>query len=243
MFFEPGCQSTSKYEAKRRVRPILQDIHPPAIFAAGGHVVRHDIQQKSHAAFLQLLLKDCEAIFAAEVGIDARGIGAVVTVRAAAAAGQNRRSIDVRDAELLPDNRESARVSEIEIRGEIAGDTLRSECAVSGIAGYAPWMRSLSRRICQFTHPALRRGVTCRGGFAMLSGSTNHRPVTQVLRFPDNHREWQGQRNVQKLAKFLRRRQCRRDARRIPRLVFRDACGWRIRAWWCPARCGCWRLP
>ena len=42
---------------ERRVRPIFENIHPPRIFAAGCHVIRHDIQQQSHAAVFQFAQK------------------------------------------------------------------------------------------------------------------------------------------------------------------------------------------
>src|ERR1700744_5180397 len=80
---------------------VFENIHPPAILTAGGHVIGYNIQKQAHAALLQFTLKRCEPFFASEIGVDSRGIGAVVTVGAAAAAGENRRRVNIGNSQLL----------------------------------------------------------------------------------------------------------------------------------------------
>ena len=84
---------------KRGLRAIFQDIHPPGIFRAGSHVIGHSIEKQPHAAILQFGLQHCEFFFGAQFGIDAAGIGDVVSVPAALSARQNRRQVNIGNAE------------------------------------------------------------------------------------------------------------------------------------------------
>ena len=82
-----------------RSRAVFEQIHPPGIFRAGCHVIWHDIEQQPQTVFLQIGLKSVKLLLAAQVAVNARRISGIVAVAAAAAALQQRRSIDVRDAE------------------------------------------------------------------------------------------------------------------------------------------------
>src|ERR1700680_2051807 len=66
---------------------IFEDIHPPRIFGAGGHVIGNGVEEETHAAILQFGLQGGEVLFAAKIGIDPRGIGHVISVTASLSAG------------------------------------------------------------------------------------------------------------------------------------------------------------
>ena len=74
---------------------IFEDIHPPGILGAGGHVVGNCVEEQTHAAILQFALQAGEFIFTAEIRIDPCGIGDVISVAASLPAGQNWRYIQI----------------------------------------------------------------------------------------------------------------------------------------------------
>src|ERR1700722_1883073 len=83
-----------------RFRSILEHVHPPGVFAARRHVIRNDVEDQTHAALAEFFAEHVEVAFGSEVWIKPRRIGDVVSVRAAAPRGQNRRSVNVRDTQI-----------------------------------------------------------------------------------------------------------------------------------------------
>src|ERR1700746_359970 len=73
-----------------RIWPELQHIHPPSIFLAGSHMIRHKIQHKPHAAFFKRGLKRRKSFFPPFIKVDFRWVGDVISVTTSAAAPKNR---------------------------------------------------------------------------------------------------------------------------------------------------------
>ena len=63
-----------------RFGAVFQDVHPPGIFAARRHVIRHDVEDQAHAALAQIFAKRVEIAFGAEFRIETRRIGDVIAV-------------------------------------------------------------------------------------------------------------------------------------------------------------------
>src|SRR5713101_2311398 len=81
--------------------PVLQDLHPPGVFAAGSHVIGNDVHNQAHAALFEFLVKRLETGFGAQFRIQMARIDNVVAVTAAMPATQNRRSVDVGHTEVV----------------------------------------------------------------------------------------------------------------------------------------------
>src|ERR1700736_3143682 len=71
---------------------VLEDIHPPSVLHARGHVVRHDVKHQAHASFLQLVLESVEFFFRPQFEVNSGWIGNVIAVPAAFSTAQNRRN-------------------------------------------------------------------------------------------------------------------------------------------------------
>src|SRR5579885_610488 len=100
---------------ERRLRAVFEDVHPPRVLGAGGHVVGNNVEKKSHAAILKFRLQLVEFLFAADFGIDAARIDHVVSVRAALAGSEDWRQIQIRDAEFLKIIEDLQRVGKTEV--------------------------------------------------------------------------------------------------------------------------------
>jgi hypothetical protein len=78
----------------------LEHVEPPVIVGlADAHVVGHEIEHEAHAARPQRIGEAHEIVPGADLGVDRIVIGDVVTVLAARPRLQERRGIDVADAE------------------------------------------------------------------------------------------------------------------------------------------------
>ena len=99
----------------RRLRPVLQNVHPPGIFHACRHVVGHDVEDESHATLLEFALEMLKVFFRAQFRINPRGVGDVVAVAAALPAAQNRRQINVRDTQIVEVIQDLGRIGETKI--------------------------------------------------------------------------------------------------------------------------------
>jgi hypothetical protein len=81
-------------------RAVLQDVHPPSVaHVADAHVVGHHVHQQAHAALQQRLAHMVQIRLAAQLGVDARVVADVVAVHAARSGRQNRRQVQVADAQ------------------------------------------------------------------------------------------------------------------------------------------------
>ena len=112
-----GAPGDVEVMKKARLRPVFQHAHPPGVLRAGSHVIRDDVEQQAELPSLQLLVQRGEIILAAELRIQRRGVDHVVAVSASLARPQNRRCVNVTDAEV----------------GEITGDGARVGNSESGI--------------------------------------------------------------------------------------------------------------
>src|SRR6266508_4515746 len=102
-----------------RLPSILENAHPPGVLLTGGHVIRHDIEKKAEVQLLQLFVKACEVIFAAELRIERGGVDDVVSVRAPLPRFQDRRRVEIADPELAEVVGNSSRVFECEAGVEL----------------------------------------------------------------------------------------------------------------------------
>src|ERR1700676_864211 len=82
------------------IRAVLEHVHPPGVFAAGRHVIRHNIQNQSQLALAKLVLKNGEVCLGPQLWVETRWVRHVIAVSAAAPAAKNRRSIYVRYAKF-----------------------------------------------------------------------------------------------------------------------------------------------
>src|SRR6185369_9717309 len=96
-----------------RLRPVFQDAHPPRVFRGRRHVIGDDVQEKPEAVAPKLFVQRVEIVVRAEIGVQRVRVDDVVTVRAPLARLQDRRGVDVADAEPR----------------EVAGDT---PCVIEG---------------------------------------------------------------------------------------------------------------
>ena len=97
-----------------------QHVEPEAIGgAADAHVVRHDVEDQAEAVRAEGGRHGAEVGLAAELGVEAGRVGDVVAVGAAGARREDRRGVDVADAEVGEVGRERGRVGEAEGRGEL----------------------------------------------------------------------------------------------------------------------------
>src|SRR5262249_49789471 len=83
-----------------RFRAVLENVHPPQIFAAGRHVIRDDVKDHAHAVSTQSLLKSQEISLASQLRIESGGIDDVIPVHTSTTAAQDRRCVDVSDSEI-----------------------------------------------------------------------------------------------------------------------------------------------
>ena len=79
---------------------IFENAHPPRVLRTGSHVIRDDIEKKSELPTLQFIMQRVEIILGSKLRIQRVRINDVVSVTAALARFQNRRRVDVADAEL-----------------------------------------------------------------------------------------------------------------------------------------------
>ena len=98
---------------------VFQHIHPPRILCAGRHVIGHDVEQQTHSAVLQFGLQGRKVFFTAQLWVDARGIGDIVSVVASLTAGQNWRQIQIRNSQFVKVIENPARVREAEVLVEL----------------------------------------------------------------------------------------------------------------------------
>jgi len=104
----------------RRVLAPFQHVEPPVIVGlADAHVVRHEVENEAEVVRSQRIAHARESLVAAQFGIEAVVIDDVVTVGAAGACFQKRRSIEMADAERLEIGSERGGVIEGEILGEL----------------------------------------------------------------------------------------------------------------------------
>ena len=83
-----------------RVRTVLQHVHQHPVLAVERHVVGHDVLHPADTQFFQMLDQHLKPFRAAQFGIDGVGVHHVVAVLAAAAGGENRRSVNVGHPQL-----------------------------------------------------------------------------------------------------------------------------------------------
>ncbi len=105
-------------EAARRgrARPVLEHVAPPGVGArADGHVVRHEVDDQTHAVRAERGGEIVEARRAAEVGADRVVVDDVVAVAAPGARLQGRRDVAVADAEPVQIRHQRARGGEVEV--------------------------------------------------------------------------------------------------------------------------------
>src|SRR5260370_40951067 len=81
------------------LRSILEHVHPPGVFIACGHVVRHDVEDQAHTTIAQLSLQGEKVRFGAKFRIEARGVNDVVAMRASATTAQYWGSVQVSNAQ------------------------------------------------------------------------------------------------------------------------------------------------
>ena len=96
------------------IRTVLQNAHPPAVLGAGGHVIGDHIEQQAELALFQLLVQRAEILLASEIGIECRGVDHVVAMRAPLPRFEDRRCVNVADAEGLQIRRGPLRVGKSE---------------------------------------------------------------------------------------------------------------------------------
>ena len=94
-----GCHSMSK-SARSATRAVLEDVEPPRIRRLrDAHVVGHQVHDVPHAARFQRVDPAPVIGLGPEVGVEARGVGDVVAVRAPGNRLQIRRRVAIADAE------------------------------------------------------------------------------------------------------------------------------------------------
>ncbi len=86
---------------------------------ADAHVVGHEIEDEAELVLLERRRQPREALFAAEFGIEPVVIDDVVAVRRARPRLQERRGVEVADAEFFEIGHERGGVVEAEILGEL----------------------------------------------------------------------------------------------------------------------------
>ena len=98
---------------------VFENVHPPGVFASHRHVIGNDIDNQTHPVCLERRDQFAERILAAEFVIDARMIHHIITMRGAASRGENRRSVDMTDAEPREIGNDRASVLEGEFLTEL----------------------------------------------------------------------------------------------------------------------------
>ena len=76
-----------------------EDVVPGGVLAGGGHVIGDDVQHDPHAVRRERRVQRFQIRLGAELGINTVGVHHVVPVRASPAGAQDRRAVDVADAE------------------------------------------------------------------------------------------------------------------------------------------------
>jgi hypothetical protein len=82
-------------------------------------MIRHDVDDQPHAVLAQLCDQSLELFLGAQLGIQARVIGDVVAMRAARPGLEDRRGIDMADAEPLQVRHDARGVGEGEFAIEL----------------------------------------------------------------------------------------------------------------------------
>ena len=98
---------------------MLQDVPPPRVLDARGHVVRDDVQEQPHAARLEVGRQPVERLPAAERVAQPQRVGDVVAVRRAGAGLEHRREVHVADPERLQVRQQRPDVVEAELGPEL----------------------------------------------------------------------------------------------------------------------------
>jgi len=93
-----------KKHCVRRARAVFQDVHPPGVIGADGHVVGNDIQKQAHVPGFELADQIVKGLFGADLRVELQGVGHRVAVQAALAGLEQRRSIDVAHPQLMEIN-------------------------------------------------------------------------------------------------------------------------------------------
>src|SRR5262249_28530051 len=102
-----------------RARPVFQHAHPPRVLVARRHVVGDDVEQQSDLVPLKVVVQPGEVVFRSELRIERRRINDVVSVRASLARLEDRRSVEIADAELSKVWNDSRRIRESEAGVEL----------------------------------------------------------------------------------------------------------------------------
>jgi len=84
---------------ERRPFAMREHVRPIRILRPDRHVIRDDVDDQPHATFVERAGESIEIVAGAELRIDALRIDDVVAVHAAAPRGEDRREIEMRDAE------------------------------------------------------------------------------------------------------------------------------------------------
>ncbi len=173
VFAAVGCLPVDIEEARVAARlAVPQDIEPPGIVAAADrHVVRHDIDDEAEPGLAQRRHQAAKSLLAAKLGIDPGRIDPVIAVPRALARHEDRRGIDVADAERSQIGRKRRRIREGEAlvencrrsvargRGEVM-----AACAANALGAR---LRTRDRRK-DITRPAGQDVAACQLGCSSI---------------------------------------------------------------------------
>ena len=95
-----------------RGRPVGENVVPGGVLAGGGHVIGDDVQHDPHAVRRERRVQRFQIRLGAELRINKVRVHHVVPVRASPAGTQDRRAVDVADAEPAQVRNEGARRGE-----------------------------------------------------------------------------------------------------------------------------------
>src|SRR5579859_937301 len=98
---------------------VLHDVHPPRVFRTDGHVVRDDVEEQAHVVLAKRRGEAIEFLFRAQLRIDSKGIGNVISMRASRASLESRRGIEVGDSKVVEVRDEIFGIGESEIGVEL----------------------------------------------------------------------------------------------------------------------------
>ncbi len=131
---------------------VFEHIRQHAVVGVEGHVVGNDILQPAEALFPQPVAQGIPVALGSQLGIQDPGIDAVVAMPASLAGGENRRSVNVGDAQLREIADDVGRLGKTEFRLE-----LQPVGGVGNVHGRRPAFRWCVRKINPFAMPAASR--------------------------------------------------------------------------------------
>ena len=111
------------------MRTVFQNAHPPCVVLRRGHVIRDDVEKKAETACRGFLVQRREIFFAAQLRIQGHRVDDIVAMRTPLARLQDRRQVEIADAQLREIRHDALRTGKREAGVELqavrgAGDAV-----------------------------------------------------------------------------------------------------------------------